>query len=79
MNDELIRLVWRKGKISSNNNPNKWRLDDFGNFIAFSKHGDRDSKYGWEIDHIVPLKAGGSDHVDNLRPLNWKANLARNH
>ena len=43
-----------------------------------NEYGNRDSDHGWEIDHITPLAQGGSNHLSNLRPLNWKSNVARN-
>jgi len=36
------------------------------------RHGDRNSDYGWEIDHINPI---GGDDPSNLRALQWKNSL----
>ncbi len=70
--DEMIQNVWEKGKVVTNNDSSKWRKDECGAWIARNKHGDRDSKYGWEIDHISP---GGKDILSNLRPLQWENNV----
>lgn len=70
--EEMIQKVWEKGKEVSNNNANEWRKDDCGAWIARNKYGDRNSQYGWEIDHISP---GGPDKIDNLRPLQWENNV----
>ena len=76
--EELKSYVWIKGKIITGYDPAVWRRDDFGNNILFSAYGDRDSEYGWEIDHIIPVSQGGSNLLSNLRPLHWKPNVRRN-
>ena len=50
--------------------------DDFGNPICEPDFGDRNSSCGWEVDHIVPRSAGGTDHLSNLRPLQWRKNAS---
>ncbi len=69
---EMIQAVWEKGQEESNNDPSMWRKDQCGAWIQWSKYGNRDSGYGWEIDHISP---GGSDNLPNLRPLQWQNNV----
>lgn len=51
-----------------------WRQDVFGYLIYWPAYGDTSSPYGWQIDHIVPLALGGSDHPSNLRALHYRAN-----
>ena len=72
--DEEIRAVWNKGKVTTNNDPNVWRKDQCDAWINRNQYGNRDSNYGWEIDHINP---NGGDNIANLRPLHWKNNLAQ--
>lgn len=72
-----ILAVWSKGKIIGRNDPNVWRQDECGAWIQFSKYGDRNSTYGWEIDHIISQDHGGSDAVGNLRPLQWENNASK--
>src|SRR3989338_10663948 len=70
--EELIQKVWEKGRIIFGRDPRVWRKDDCGAPIKREEHGNRDSQYGWEIDHINP---NGGDILLNLRPLQWKKNL----
>ena len=37
----------------------EWRRDHNGSAMWFSDYGDRNSDYGWEIDHIVPSSLAG--------------------
>jgi HNH endonuclease len=66
--------VWAKGHIIPGYHPAVWRRDDFGRAMCYSDHGDRDSEYGWEIDHIRPTRLGGVDDIANLRPLHCANN-----
>lgn len=75
--DELIELVWRKGRPVPGLDENHWRYDDDGRMICRSDHGKRDSAYGWEKDHIVATAFGGLDILSNLRPLHCKGNSSR--
>jgi hypothetical protein len=34
--------------------------------------------YASELDHVVPVKKGGSDHPSNLRPIHRRCNTLRN-
>ena len=71
-----IQKVWEKGEIVSGNESNRWRKDQCGAWIGRKEYGDRNSKYGWEIDHIKPVSEGGGDELSNLRPLQWENNVA---
>lgn len=74
---QQIRDVWNKGTVVSGNDPAIYRKDQCGAWIKFSDHGNRDSTYGWEIDHISPQSNGGNDNLSNLRPLQWQNNVAK--
>lgn len=76
-NIELL-AVWRKGRILKDEKASEWRMDDFDNLIWFAAYGDRDSFFGWEVDHIIPVSDGGVNDLINLRPLQWEANVKRN-
>jgi hypothetical protein len=69
--------VWKKGKIAGSNDAGKWRKDECGAWIGFDAYGNRNSQYGWEIDHIVSQDHGGSDAISNLRPLQWQNNASK--
>jgi len=70
--EETVAKVWEKGKRVPGIDPAKWRKDDCNAWILRSAYGDRNSDYGWEIDHI---NAGGNDDLSNKRPLQWKNNV----
>jgi len=72
--ETVIYQVWDKGIQVPNNNPALWRKDICGAWMKWSDYGNRDSKYGWEIDHIIP---NGGDDLSNLRPLQWENNCSR--
>jgi hypothetical protein len=72
--DEKIQAVWSKGRATTSNDPNVWRKDQCDAWIMRNQYGNRDSNWGWKIDHINP---DGGDNLSNLRPLHWKNNLAK--
>lgn len=68
--------VWEKGEPIFGYSAQEYRRDAFGNTIAYSEYGNRQSDLGWEIDHIVPKAVGGTDALNNLRPLHYRANAS---
>jgi len=73
----IISQVWNKGRIISGYPSSVWRYDDCGAVIKWSDYGNRNSKFGWEIDHIMPESRGGRDILPNLRPLQWENNMSK--
>lgn len=84
--DETKKIkIWNKARVIEGYDPDKYRQDACGAWIAFDEYQNRNSTYGWEIDHIFPksklLDANvlleEIDNFSNLRPLNWKNNLSK--
>ncbi len=71
---EIIQKVWEKGTFVQNNDSKIWRKDQCGAWITRNQYGNRNSQYGWEIDHVRPESEGGGDELSNLRPLQWQNN-----
>lgn len=65
--------VWEKGHKIRGKDPDKYRKDDFGNTLYYRSYG-KDTDMGWNIHHSVPQSKGGTDHLNNLKPLNTSKN-----
>jgi 5-methylcytosine-specific restriction endonuclease McrA len=72
--EQTKKAVWEKGIIDPQYDKDTYRKDKCGYYMQWSEHGNRDSKYGWEIDHINPVSNGGDDSLQNLQPLYWENN-----
>lgn len=75
--EEEIQEVWEKGNIVTGVDPNEWRKDKCDAWIYRKQHGNCDSIYGWEIDHITSTDHGGKDIPSNFRPLQWENNRSK--
>ena len=72
--EELKRKVFEKGEPIPEYDASIWRRDSCGHAIKYSKFGNANSIFGWEIDHIVPLVHDGTSDLENLQPLYWRNN-----
>ena len=80
--DALKKKIWERGRIIKGYDKDKFRQDACGAWIIWDNYGDRESPFGWEVDHIYPeskLREKGVDNemidnIVNLRPLNWRNN-----
>jgi hypothetical protein len=72
--DEIVQAVWEKANSVDNNDSTIWRKDQCGAWIQRIMYGDRNSQYGWEIDHILPH---GPDDISNLQPTHWKNSIGK--
>ncbi len=74
---ERIDQVWNKGDLVPGKDPNLYRMDKFGNIMYKPSYG-KYSPIGWNIDHSKPQSKGGTDHLNNLQPMNSYANCSKN-
>jgi 5-methylcytosine-specific restriction endonuclease McrA len=65
--------VWEKGQRIRGKDPDKYRLDRYGNEIFYGSYG-KTTPMGWEIDHSIPQSKGGTHHLNNLFPLQTSEN-----
>jgi len=72
--EEQIQAVWNKGRIPIQTEAANWRQDACTAWMQRTAYGNRNSSYGWEIDHINP---NDGDGLANLQPLQWENNAAK--
>ncbi len=83
--NQLKQSVWEKGQIVDGFNPDMYRKDPCGAWIAWDKYGVQDNIYGWVIDHIFPksklenmgVSISLIDDLRNLRPMQHENNASK--
>jgi hypothetical protein len=77
---EIIAQVWEMNQsteCTGSDDNGRFKKDLAGAWIMYEAYGNRNSEYGWEIDHIWPESKGGSDDLSNLQALHWENNLRK--
>ncbi len=75
--EQKIQQVWERGIKVNGYDENLYRKDICGAWIKKEEYGNRESAYGWEIDHFKPKSLGGTDDLLNLIPLQWENNRTK--
>lgn len=71
---EKIEYCWSHALIVDSFDKDFIRKDPCGAWIIKNHYGLRDSIFGWEVDHILPIIMGGDDSESNLRAMQWQNN-----
>lgn len=74
--ETLIEQIWNKAIVVEGYDSTRWRKDFAGAWIQRDQYGIQ-SVYGWEIDHVRPVAAGGTDDITNLNPIQWENNRSK--
>ena len=82
---DLLYELWDKANPVDGYDSTLVRKDPCGAWIQRDKYNDRDSDFGWEVDHVYPqalLKEKGADldeidNIANLRAFNWHNNVSK--
>lgn len=77
LTEEFINQIWEKALKVEGVDPDKFRKDACGAWIARNKFRMGDNDFGWAIDHIYPRSKGGGDVLENLRPLHILNNISK--
>ncbi|MGE0409174.1 MAG: hypothetical protein AB7P23_07920 [Amphiplicatus sp.] len=66
--------VWLKARPAPGREADLWRVDDLGNLIKYTDHGDAASAYGWVIHRKKAAWFDGADSTAHKIPLHCRAN-----
>lgn len=73
---DRLDQIWDKGRTVRGKNPDLYRKDVYGNIMFKPSYG-KTSAMGWNVDHSKPQAKGGTDHLNNLQPMNSIANCKK--
>ena len=73
---ERLDQIWDKGQTIRGKNTDLYRQDIYGNVMYKPSYG-KTSEMGWNVDHSKPQSLGGTDHLNNLQPMNSRANSSK--
>ena len=71
------KAVWERARQIDGVDADSMRQDYAGAWIRYVDYGNRNSQYGWEIDHLKPLSLGGAEDLSNYLPLQWQNNVRK--
>ena len=72
------KYVWDNKAVKVDGvDPDVFRQDYAGAWMRYADYGNRNSQYGWEIDHLKPLAQGGEEVMTNYLPLQWQNNVRK--
>lgn len=74
--EERLNQIWDKGQTIRGKNPDLYRQDKYGNMMYKPSYG-KTSAMGWNVDHSKPQALGGTDHLNNLQPMNSRENSSK--
>lgn len=85
IDERKISEVWENARTVDGVDSSLYRKDPCGAWIARNKYGIRDSKLGWEVDHVIPKALLESlrfseEEIDdpiNLRAMHWQNNVSK--
>lgn len=78
--NELKDIAWQSAQIVEEYNPARIRKDACGAWIAYADFNNRNSLFGWELDHIYPVSRlkllnvpeALWDNPLNIRAFHWQ-------
>jgi hypothetical protein len=74
--EEKIQQVWEKAIVVAGYDSSKYRKDVCDAWMQRDKYAEQVG-LGWEIDHVYPVSKGGTDDLNNLRPMQWENNRSK--
>jgi hypothetical protein len=73
---DRLDQIWEKGSAIRGKDPDLYRKDQLGNQM-YKPSYSKTSEMGWNVDHSKPQSRGGTDHLNNLQPMNSRANSSK--
>lgn len=83
--ESLKQMAWEASRTVDGFNPDRVRLDACGAWISYEAYKDKESLFGWELDHIIPVTLLETfevpsklrDDPQNIRALHCRNNKSK--